>query len=490
MLDGQTTAGAHLVGASIPRSGHHFLVDLLTALLGDGIRYCEFYAEAGCCRRIPCAVPTAGAIRFQKHHDLALDLPTDVPGVLYVVQTRDPVMSTLSDREHLARFEGEARAADRDESVLWLGRKASYYQRFVEKWVHRPPAAHLHLPYDDLVADPAAALRQLTAACGVEVDDARLAAAVGAVAGHRAAPAEEAPERFTRRRRTDSPYLDAELLAAFESLLCEHLPELRPGRLLADVDHRRSPVTPVYEAEQACAAGDLLGALGHLDAARALEPRNRYLLGARADLLARLGRLDEAIAAATSAAELEPGDALALRRVSNLHVRRTMADLVGARAVAERLVALRPDDAGDRVHLASICMRLGDRDAAVGHARRALSAGARDAFVWRYASEVLATFGQLEAALAAVQGGIERSPFVGEFHHHAANLLTGLGRPGEAAAAHRRALELEPDQPHWHWKYVEDLLRAGATAEAEGALADALARFPADRRLVAQRARL
>lgn len=492
MHDGDAPAGAHVVGASIPRSGHQCLVELLQKLLGDAFRYCEFYAAPGCCGRVPCVVPMTppARVRFQKHHDLALDLPADLPGVLYLVQTRDPVMSTLSDREHIARLEGEARAADRDESVLWLGCKASYYQRFVEKWVERPPARHVHLAYDDLVADPAAALRRVIDACGVTAPDARLAAAVTAVAGHRAARRDEVPEPFARRLRTDSPYLAPDLLAAFESLLLDRLPALRPGRRLADVDYRHSAVTRVYEAEQARAAGDLLGALAHLDAARALEPRNRFLLGARADLLAHMGRIDDAVVAATAAAELAPDDVLALRRLSDLHAARAPADLVRPRALAERLVALRPDDPGQRVHLASICLRLGDAAAAAAHARHAAGAQTRDAYVWRHASEVLASCAEVDVALEAARGAIALAPYVGEFHHHMANLLTRLGRADEAAAAHRRALELEPDRADWHWKYVEDLLGAGATADADAALRAALTRFPADRRLVAQRARL
>jgi tetratricopeptide (TPR) repeat protein len=114
----------------------------------------------------------------------------------------------------------------------------------------------------------------------------------------------------------------------------------------------------------------------------------------------------------------------------------------------------------------------------------------RDAYVWRYASETLAACGQGDAAIAAVQGAIERAPYVGEFHHHLANQLALAGRIDEAAAAHRRALALEPDRADWHWKHVEDLLRAGATAEADAALRVALERFPTDRRLIAQRARL
>jgi len=41
-----------LVGASIPRSGHHFLADMMTAYYGSDIYYCEYYTSPSCCRAV------------------------------------------------------------------------------------------------------------------------------------------------------------------------------------------------------------------------------------------------------------------------------------------------------------------------------------------------------------------------------------------------------------------------------------------------------
>ena len=92
----------HLVGASIPRSGHHFLVQILQQLLGPAFAHCEFYGPDDCCRSIPCRRFGDVQLFFQKNHDLDLTLPASLEGVTYVVQYRDPVMSALSDREHRA----------------------------------------------------------------------------------------------------------------------------------------------------------------------------------------------------------------------------------------------------------------------------------------------------------------------------------------------------------------------------------------------------
>ena len=214
-MSGTTT---HLIGVSIPRSGHHFLVDLLRTLLPDDFRYCEFYAQSDCCRAVPCTRPSAASIFYQKHHDLDLALPTALAGVRWVVQVRDPVMSTLSDREHIVRLETEARAADRDEYVVWLGKKAYYYERFFEKWVLPGAADRVVIDYDDLVAQPAHALRRLTTFCDVAVDDERIMDAVAEIAGKRADPLGGVEEAFTRRTLPASRFLDPSLLPAFESL--------------------------------------------------------------------------------------------------------------------------------------------------------------------------------------------------------------------------------------------------------------------------------
>jgi tetratricopeptide (TPR) repeat protein len=486
-VSGTTT---HLIGVSIPRSGHHFLVDLLRTLLPDDFRYCEFYAADDCCRRVPCTRHGNARVFYQKHHDLDLSLPTALTGVRYVIQVRDPVMSTLSDREHIARHEGEKRATDRDEFLVWLGQKAAYYERFFEKWVLPRAGERIVIDYDDLLAQPAHVLRRLTTACGVDIDDERIVDAVAAISSVRSADRPGVAEAFTRRTLPTSRFLDPSLLPAFESLLLDRIARLRPKQRLETVDYTDHPVTLVYLAERARAAGDLDEAVHEIDRAIRIEPRNRHLLLVRVAILSAMNRTADAMATATAACELAPDDDLCLRKLSDLHLSRSNDDLLRARALADRLVALQPGDPGHRTHLATILRRLGDHAAARDQALRALGAQPRDPYVWRYASEVLVACQDRAGAIDAVRGAIGLAPEVGEFHHHLANLLASDGRIADAAASHARAIALDPDQRAWHWKYGEDLRQAGDVAGAREVVQAALARFPGDPRLAAQLDRL
>src|SRR5687768_10588784 len=117
-------ASVHLIGVSIPRSGHNLVVRLLQALFPLDLFYCEFYDVRGCCQAVPCARRGALPITFQKTHDFELNVPTDVPGAVYVILHRVPVPAVLSAREIYADDYGEAVAADRGDYAVWLGRNA------------------------------------------------------------------------------------------------------------------------------------------------------------------------------------------------------------------------------------------------------------------------------------------------------------------------------------------------------------------------------
>ncbi|MBV9693198.1 MAG: hypothetical protein JO261_05815, partial [Alphaproteobacteria bacterium] len=117
-----------LIGASIPRSGHHFLADMLTRYFGRELYYCESYTPADCCRTVPCT--RRGDFRFiyQKSHDRDFRLPADVADALYLIQYRHPVAETLSDRElDLKDAVGRPSLAyrrTREGYMTWLAAKA------------------------------------------------------------------------------------------------------------------------------------------------------------------------------------------------------------------------------------------------------------------------------------------------------------------------------------------------------------------------------
>jgi tetratricopeptide (TPR) repeat protein len=473
-------SAAHLVGVSIPRSGHNFLVSLLREIVGTGFRYCEFYTPDDCCRAVPCTRTSGAKVFFQKSHDFDLDVPTDLEGVVYVVQIRDPAMALLSDREYLGTMTSEDLAADRDEYLVWLGRKAWYFEHFFDKWVRRLPESHrVLIEYDGLVENPRDELQRLLAACGRELPEAEIDGAIARTATRAAAPpAARGSTPFVRRSLAASRFLDEELLPVTESLLLDRVPELAGKRRLARVEWDEHPVACVYRAEGARRRGELPEALAEIERGLASAPGNRHLLAERADLLAALERIDEAVTVAEDVLDRAPEDPASLRRLSDLHVEVSRRHLRTARKLAERLVEARPDDAGDRVHLATLLQQLDEAGHAQVQANIALQLGARDADVWRYASEVFVACRNLPAAIEAVRGAIVREPGRPEYQHHLANLLALSGHDEEAEAAHRRAIEMAPDRPNWRWKRAEDLRLAGREAEALGVVRDALNLFP------------
>lgn len=471
---------AHILGVSIPRSGHHFLVSLLRATFGAAFRYCEFYTADDCCRTVPCTRAGDAGVFYQKNHDFDLTVPADRQDVIYVVQHRDPVMSLLSDREYLATMEGESAAADHDEYVVWLGRKASYYERFFDKWLRPARPRDLRISYDELSADPVQVLERLCAVCGHTIPADELVAAVARVAPERAAhpPLSGRPQAFVPRALETSRFFDPTLLAAIESLLLERIPELAAQRRLERISYLEHPVACVYFAEDARRRGDHAAALAHVDRALVSAPRNAHLHAERCDLLCTLERTDEALVAAGEALALRPTAPEMLRRMSDVHARAARRHLTSARQLAERLVEQIPDDPGTRVHLAFLLLQLGERGEAQIHANRALQLGSRDADVWRFASEVFASCQNWAAAIEAVRGAIALLPAFPEYHHHLANLLTLAGRHDEAVAEHHRAIALAPDRPGWRWKLADDLRLARRETDALAVVRDALTIFP------------
>lgn len=170
------------IGVSWPRSGHHLAVRLLQAALGEGFGYCQHYhTSAACCGRLPC---TRADIHLSKSHDFAADLPRD-PGRRYLVQWRDFLPAVVSDFELVVRAGGEDSRAG---FLHHASHRFGAWQAFRSRWVDWALArGQPVLRYEDLTADPKAALARLLAAFapGRAHDPARLEAAVRCVDGER-----------------------------------------------------------------------------------------------------------------------------------------------------------------------------------------------------------------------------------------------------------------------------------------------------------------
>jgi len=206
-----------LIGASIPRSGHHFLVGMLNLYFGSDLYYCETYTSANCCRKVPCSKRGDFGFVYQKSHDRDFRLPPDIGDALYVIQYRHPVAEALSDRE-LDIKDAVGRPSlnfrrSREGFLIWLAAKAVYYRRFHDKWMAKRLANGIYLDYDALAANPAQALGGIVSRVAGNVDELRVAAATGGdIVRHRV------------RVASESPYYDAELMAALEDFVVKRCP--------------------------------------------------------------------------------------------------------------------------------------------------------------------------------------------------------------------------------------------------------------------------
>lgn len=397
MRSGEQRAAPHLLlGASVPRSGHHLLARLLQRTLGDRLRYCRFYSSEGCCGAVPCRRHDH-EILFQKNHDLDLTLPLGLP-VTYVVQFRDPVPAALSDRELFASEYGERLAGDPVSLLVWLAHHAIWLVGFLRKWAVTPPAGAMLLPYERLTAAPAASLAALLDRAGIAFAERDLEAAV----------AEETPrggwqgERpFEPRSLERSRYLDPQLFALFETLVREQVPELQFRRHLpvpAPTDHA---FLRCHAALRAAAAGDLHEAAAGL-------ARLRLELGPHPAVLSELARVAERqgdseraellLAAADGGRSDDP--ALLLRRVTLARQERQFAL---AETLTRHLIELMPRHQGHRVLLALILTSKGEAEATSQAVDEALASGPVEATHWCSLAYALLQTGAAARALELVE---------------------------------------------------------------------------------------
>ena len=470
-----TTVPRRILCVSIPRAGHHYLVSILRHALGDGCFYCESYTPVECCRTVPCTRGETARVAIQKSHDFDLADPTDVPGMIYVVLHRNPVMAVLSDREYMARLEGEARADDADEFRVWLGRKAAHFRRFWDKWLAHADSGRVVIDYADLLEHPVAAAERVMAAIGISMEADRLHEAVGAVSGSIADfPKVAPPMPFEARVMTRSRYFDPELMSVYESMLLDTIDGLRPTGALPRVETSGHPIRLVYEAALRSAAGAPGEALALLRQAAAADPRNPFIHEELSHACSQAGDAAGALAAAADALRLRPADPNLLRLLSDAHKARARIELDEAIVLARALIEVSPRDAGHLIHLAGLLARRREIGEAAVIAVRAMAESPADPKVWRECSEILTAAGELSGALEAVEQALIRVPGQAEFHHHQGNLLARRGDVDGAIRSHVQALDLDPGQSYWRAALADELVSVGRRQEALRLIDDGL----------------
>lgn len=222
-----------LIGASIPRSGHHFLADMMTGYFGPDLYYCEYYTLANCCKQVPCTRRGQFSTIYQKSHDRDFKLPADVAEALYLIQYRHPVPEALSDRElDIKDTLGRPSLAYRRTRagfMQWLAAKAVYYRRFHDKWMARRLPNALYLDYAQLSKRPGEIMREILTRSDAVIDEARLGKVVERSGGSRGGGS----ETYKPRVVSDSPFFDAELLGALEDFVLKRCPSYGFSRELS-----------------------------------------------------------------------------------------------------------------------------------------------------------------------------------------------------------------------------------------------------------------
>jgi hypothetical protein len=163
---------------SLPRSGHHYLKNLLHVATKGKFSYCESYNEPGCCKSNPCGVNSywrhaqnqqENHLRLIKSHDFLLKDKTFscTPGMYRIIQIREPFdllvswleLAQLSHNKELLKEQNidvsriflyhETSLLEESWEVIdltgeimsaevakeWLAAKKEYIKSFLAKWV-------------------------------------------------------------------------------------------------------------------------------------------------------------------------------------------------------------------------------------------------------------------------------------------------------------------------------------------------------------------
>ncbi|RXF73027.1 hypothetical protein [Hansschlegelia zhihuaiae] len=231
-----------IIGASIPRSGHHHLARLVEDYFGPRLKYCSVYDVVGCCRQAPCAKAEGRAMVFQKSHDFAFRLPRDISGAIYLIQHRHPVSNAISGAELRSRKSGMRPPSEslgaRIRYYDFLAHRLAYYKRFHDKWMVAPPARAALIDHARLEHEPEAVLQEIAELVGSPPDQERAAATATRLrdrGGGRKAT-------YAPRVVEDSRFFDREALAAYEAAVIEHCPAFGFAATLGGTGYRRHPV--------------------------------------------------------------------------------------------------------------------------------------------------------------------------------------------------------------------------------------------------------
>ncbi|MFI1192804.1 tetratricopeptide repeat protein [Micromonospora sp. NPDC020750] len=163
----------------------------------------------------------------------------------------------------------------------------------------------------------------------------------------------------------------------------------------------------------------------------------------RAQLLADLGRYDEAAGEVGLALALEPANAAALTTLGRVHL--AAGRPAEARAAADAALAVAPDAVGPLVVRGLALADLDEYAESASTADRLLTVGPADAYAQRSAAAILSGSRGGQAALNAAWRGVELAPEEPQGHLVLALVAGRLRLYDLAERAYREALRLDPE---------------------------------------------
>lgn len=223
-------------------------------------------------------------------------------------------------------------------------------------------------------------------------------------------------------------------------------------------------------------------ALESFDRAIACEPGFADAYGNRANVLADMGRLGEAVVAFDRALALRPNNAEDI--CNRASVLADLGRLEEALAGYERAIALLPDLVQAHYNRADILRRLGRLPEALASYDRAIALSPRMAAAHSNRSVVLKELGRLDEAKASVEQALALEPDFPDALVNRGNIFRELGKLDEAGRDYQRALAINPKFAAAQLGQAHTLLELGQTQAAQAMIERAIALEPDDNKFM------
>jgi tetratricopeptide (TPR) repeat protein/capsular polysaccharide biosynthesis protein len=238
----------------------------------------------------------------------------------------------------------------------------------------------------------------------------------------------------------------------------------------------RSPLAHAGMAKALQAMHELEAALFHVTEAVRLAPEDPEFARIGAFVASGLGRREEAVQFAKTAATFEPGSIGNLQLLAKLQ--EDASDFNGAEKTRRTSVTLKPGSAGLVTDLGTTLSQLDRLDESLACYQRACEIAPNEAGAYFGASIVLARLGRTEEAIQQVETALRLRPGVGAYFSHYGHLLLRAGRRQDGIAAFLKVLEFDPNNAGVHHLLADLMLKEHLSKEGLSHAAEAAKSAP------------